>query len=355
MPPTDWLHQGPTQSFAVTQNQLRTDGHHSLPNWIHTRREYENFRLRFDYKLDQWTEAAVYLRAPRSERPAGAGLAIVLAHDFHQKVTPYVTGAIRGVREPAGALPESWGQWLPADITLDGDHLTASINGKAVQDVRLDVDPALRHRLKRGHIGFPDLGYGYTIRNIEIEDRGSRHQFVSLWNGHSLEGWDLRGGANWTIRDGAIRTFNGHGVLYAPGEFGDFEFTAVVRSHQRANGGVFLRGGPSGYRGFEIQIYSPPDAVYPTGSIYNHIRSSTPIDYEEQWFLLQVVLQGRRCLVLLDGELVAETAALPPQVPAKGRIGLQMHSDNASIEFRDLRVRELPRQPATPLTPPVDL
>jgi 3-keto-disaccharide hydrolase len=337
----EWVAEGPRRSAEVDGGEIRISGKGGFPCWMRTEREYEDFKLEFEYKLAQWAEGAVYLRAPRAGRPGRAGLAVVLTHDFHKQVTPYVTGAIRGVRAPAVGLPESWGKWQRVEIELSGDRLQAKIDGAVVQDVDLAADPELRLRLKRGYIGFPDLGYAWQVRNVKIEDLGGQHEFVQLFDGISLDGWDLKGGADWVIRDGVIRASNGHGVYYAPGEFEDFEFIALVRSHERANGGIFFRGGPEGFRGFEVQIYSPPNAVYPTGSIYNHVRSDSSVDYEEQWFLMQVIVKGRSCSVRLDGRTVAETDALAEAVPGKGRIGLQMHMDTASVEWRDLRIRPL--------------
>jgi len=62
--------------------------------------------------------------------------------------------------------------------------------------------------LKRGYIGFQDLGYRYRLRNIQLEDLGARRQFVTLFDG-ALNGWELRGGGNWSVRDGAILGSNG--------------------------------------------------------------------------------------------------------------------------------------------------
>lgn len=75
-----WLHEGECPTFAAVESELRTSGRGNFPNWLHTASEYENFRLHFEYKLAQWAEAAVVLRAPRWGRPAQAGIAIVLAH-----------------------------------------------------------------------------------------------------------------------------------------------------------------------------------------------------------------------------------------------------------------------------------
>ena len=81
------------------------------------------------------------------------------------------------------------------------------------------------------------------------------------------------------------------------------------------------------------------EAVYPTGSIYGRVRSRVQADYEERWFLLQVIVTGRACIVRLDGNTVAE-GEIDSVVP--GQIGLQIHSVDSSVEFRDLRVWPLP-------------
>ncbi len=268
--------------------------------------------------------------------------AIVVAHDFHKQVTPYVTGALRGMRAPKkAAVPaESWGSWHKVEILLRGQRLEVDIDGERVQEIaNMDADPELRLRLKRGFVGFPDLGHAYQVRALKLEDLGTGSETVAL------SGWKLRDGTagQWSFAaDGTIKGASGHGILYAAEKFADdFEFTAMVRSHQHANGGVFLRGSPDGAkpRGFEIQIYSPTEAVYPTGSIYGIARSRSRVELEERWFLLQVRLEDTRCLVRIDGETVAETDAAP--VTGEARIGLQIHMENASIEFREVRVRRL--------------
>jgi hypothetical protein len=322
---------------------LRTSGHGHSGNWIHTTNEYQDFRLRFEYKLNQWAEGAVILRAPRSARPQHAGLTLVLAHDFHNETTPYITGAIMGVLPPGHTFPASFERWHKVEIELTMGAFKASIDGIVVQDVKMDAVPSLRHRLRFGVIGFPDMGYAYALRNLELEDLGRPTKFVELLADRSLQNWDKLGDSGeWDLREGILEGFNGHSILYAPPVFEDFELTAVVRTHSRVNSGIFLRGQPTGQmRGFEIQIYSPVDAVYPTGSIYGRRRSTISADLEERWFLLQIRLQGSRCDVWIDGEPAATDPGLPPELQPAGRIGFQIHMEDTRVEFRDLRVRPL--------------
>jgi len=340
-----WRHYGPRATFAAANGELATSGLGNYPNWIGTTAEYENFRLSFEYKLAKWAETSVLLRAPEVGRPAQAGLSLFLAHDFHKQISKHVTGSLAGVLPPLKALPESdtFEKWHRVEIVLDGDHFVARIDETVVQDVRFDSHPELRLRLKRGHIGFQDLGHKAAFRNIVLQDLGDRTAYTQLFNGRSIEEWKLRGGGNFLVRDGAIAGENGHGVLYAPPVFENFELTVAVRSHNRVNAGIFLRGSPDEKkpRGFEVQIYSPPDAVYQTGSIYGIERSRSTGDFEERWFLMQIRVEGSHCLVRLDGETVAETDQLPEAVRKPGQIGLQIHMEDASVDYRDLRVRRL--------------
>jgi hypothetical protein len=77
------------------------------------------------------------------------------------------------------------------------------------------------------------------------------------------------------------------------------------------------------YRGFEVQVYSPVDSVYPTGSIYGKQRSTLSADLEGQWMLLQVRLTGSRIVVRVNGETVATYEGLTGRDLQPGRIGLQ--------------------------------
>jgi hypothetical protein len=61
-----WVQEGPRPSFYALEKEIRTSGRGHAGNWLRSAGEYEDFRLTFEYKLAQWAEAAVVLRAPRS-------------------------------------------------------------------------------------------------------------------------------------------------------------------------------------------------------------------------------------------------------------------------------------------------
>ena len=341
---TGWTQEGPRPAFSAGGGEIRCSGRAHAGHWLRTNAEYEDFRLAFEIKPAEWAETAVLLRAARSDRPHHTGLALILAHDFHNQTTAWVTGAIAGVRPPLHPVPPGHSAWRRVEIELRGARFKAAVDGVPVQDLDLDSVPALRRRLRRGFIGFPDMGHAFALRNITLENLGSPTPYVDLLE-RPLSAWTRTGGGAWRLAAGVLEGADGHGVLYAPGVYRDFEFSACVRTHQRVNAGVFFRGkvpyANGRERGFEVQIYSPVDAVYPTGSIYGLARSALQADLEQRWFLLQVRAQGRRVEVWIDGQPAASLEELPDAFPPEGRIGFQIHLDHARVEFRDVRVRAL--------------
>jgi hypothetical protein len=78
------------------------------------------------------------------------------------------------------APPTAWNHYV---ITLQGSRLKVALNGETIQDINLDEHtetvkrhdgsdaPPLKHRPRRGHIGFQELSRGgdhTQIRNARI-------------------------------------------------------------------------------------------------------------------------------------------------------------------------------------------
>lgn len=301
------------------------------PGWF-SDREYGNVEVEFEYKLAQWAEAAFVLRTPAEGRPVQQGVAIFLAHDFHQKPGLYTTGALAGTAPPLELLPPSYEQWHKLHVVLRGDRLLVRQDGKLLQDTRVP-----RQKMAPGLLHFARLQHRYEIRNFRAKPLGEEPLLVRDWRP-----WQLRDGGQWKSGADWATGADGHGILYGGPELENFLFSAVVKATNYANGGVFVRGqaDKAQPRGWEIQIYSPLDAVFPTGSIYGLVRSSIASETQGRWFFLQVLVEGRNCTVWVDGVEVARTTEAPAE-PRKGRIGLQIHMEGAQVEWRQLRALRL--------------
>lgn len=329
-----WLQTG--GSFAFSGDGLTCSGRENSRNWARTEREYGDVRVKFEYKLAQWAEAIVVLRAHGVGRPTLTGIPVQLAHDFHNKSSRHVTGAIAGVQAPVKLLAPSFDVWHRAEILARGDTVTVKIDGEVVNEA------TVTDRHATGSIGFLDLGHAYAVRGLEVDDLGSPRTYTELFNGRDMKGWELRDGGTWAVESGAIVGENGHGIYYAPGEFADFELLAVVKSLRHVNAGIFLRGSPDKKqnRGFEVQIYSVPDGVYPTGSIYGQTRADLDSDHDGRWVLLRIRVERGTVTTWVDGRMAAR-GPVPPGAPATGRVGLQIHLDDGRVECRELRINRL--------------
>ena len=115
-----------------------------------------------------------------------------------------MTGAVAGRTAPIKLLPPSYGVWHRAAVTLDGRRLRVEIDGELVQDTTVEGQAT-------GFISFVQLGHPFEIGKMEIEELPG----VVRWDRYdSIDGWGLRDGGTWFVRDGAIVGANGNGILY---------------------------------------------------------------------------------------------------------------------------------------------
>src|SRR4051812_4105284 len=83
--------------------------------------------------------------------------------------------------------------------------------------------------------------------------------WTSLFDGKTLDGWNMIGTANWQVVDGVIEASKGTGYLVTPASYGDFQITLEFWVSEDANSGVFLRCSDpkiiSATNAYEVNIY----------------------------------------------------------------------------------------------------
>ncbi|QQS44758.1 MAG: DUF1080 domain-containing protein [Acidobacteriota bacterium] len=332
-----WVQVGPNpESFIARDGTITVTGAGNQPNWLRSEKEYENFVLRFEYLTPGWCEAGVLLHAPLYGRPSKSGLKIHLRHDQVDEGARS-TGAIYDVLPPLVHAGRPAGQWNRMEVQIDWPRLRVILNGQTIQDVDMQWNEKLRSRLRRGYIGFQDIGTRIQYRNIEIRELPASEKWISLFNGRDLTGWTVSGPARWSVENGLIVGFDGDGYLISDRDFSDFEFQVFIRTSKRANGGIFTRWQSEKERGYEAQIYNVNEATNPTGSIYGLVPAVDPESRDGEWFLMQIISRGSYQGIFINGQCVAESNRL--RIPDRGRVVLQMHSKGARIEFMNPRVK----------------
>ena len=170
-----------------------------------------------------------------------------------------------------------------------------------------------------------------------------------LFNGKDFSGWEQVGKALWTIEEGAIVGSSdpanpGTGWLVTLQEYSDFRLRLKFWITPGGNSGIGIRDpsharGPQtpAHMGYEIQILDAPAAKNPTGSIYTLVPAPDGKLKSGEWNEFLITCKGLHIEVELNGEKVAE---VDHDRSRRGAIGLQMHSRNMTVKFKDIEIEE---------------
>ena len=330
--------------FKVVDGMIVCTGRGNWPTWLRSEEVFENFILRLEYRTYWGAESGVYFSAPTDGRVSKIGFELQI--NGGGRLTPYSTGAIFAAAEPLDHAPKPEGQeYHELEIKLNWPQLQVRLNGQLVQDVNCEQHPLLKHKQRLGHIGFPCRGKRVDFRNVRIKRLPDqvRDEWKPMLAGTDLDGWTISDNcsATWSVDDdGVLASANGHGYLISEDEFYNCEFQTYLKTTHLANGGIFFDWVTGKGRGFEIQIEDILDSNDPTGSIYGRVRATNLPRKQGEWSLLHVILQDNMCVVRIDGETVAQSDQMNRR--RWGNISLQMHRNNATIYWKDMRVRHLP-------------
>jgi hypothetical protein len=235
---------------------------------------------------------------------------------------------------------------------------------------------------------------GAIVRTAAGSDIGKAENtgYEPIFDGtqQSLLGWAQAPSGSFSIQpDGSLRSSGGLGMLwYARKQFGDFsvrlQFRDVSPEGTRANSGVFTRFpdprtplaerppdscGTVGsartsaawvaiFCGHEVQIYDGTTGEpQKTGSIYNFdpiVLPGAGTPPKGAWNNYEIRVVGQHYTIIREGVVINEfdntpgkqssRAGDPPtdlRQFAEGFLGLQNHSTNDVMDFRNIRVRSL--------------
>jgi len=198
---------------------------------------------------------------------------------------------------------------------------------------------------------------------------GRGTEWKQLFNGKNLNGWKHVGPGQMTVENGLIQTHGGMGLLYWPeAKLGDCVIRVVFKMRDNNdNSGVFIRipiaptepWMPVNY-GYEVQIDNEPeksneDEYHVTGTLYSLTKPlAKPGKPGPEWNTMEITLDGPRTIVVVNDVKVTDYTEDEPVPPKKfdfepqrgprpnyGYIGLQNHSDNDIVFFKEVAVKPL--------------
>ena len=353
---------------------------------LFTEREYSDFILRFEFKLEDGSNNGVGIRAPLEGDAAYVGMEIQILDDNAPKWANLRPNQYHGsiydvIPARRGALNRP-GEWNAEEILCVGRRVKVVLNGQTILDANLNdvTDPVvlaahpglLRERGRVGFLGHDDY---VEFRNIRIKEltRFPRNNvapqgFTALFDGVSLTGWkglvadppkrskmsrselataqanaDELMRKNWEVKDGML-VYRGKEFdnLCTTRDYRDFELVADWKMEEKSDSGIYLRGSP------QVQIWG--DLVGSGGLFNNQKNPSRPTkraDYfTGEWNRFRILMQGDKVTVFLNNELIVHNVTLEnywerdKPLYEKGSIELQNHGN--TLYFRNIYLKELP-------------
>ena len=159
-------------------------------NHILTEKEYGNYILRLQIKMDPGGNNGVGIRTRPSREPHLYGMEIqVLDDDYYADGDPIQLkdyqhhGSIYGVVPAKTGQLKPAGEWNDQEIVCDGRHVRVTLNGTVIVDADLDkVQPIDGHehpglKYEKGHISLHAHGnYGAEVffRNLRVKELNQR-------------------------------------------------------------------------------------------------------------------------------------------------------------------------------------
>ncbi len=332
----DWVTMGTPGSFIVKENTIYTTGKHPYPSWLRSKKEYENFILRFSYKTNGWYEGGVLLHAPIDASRLKTGFKIHLRHDQHDHALRS-SGAIYDVAAPLSISSSSSKEWNQYEVICNWPTLRVTMNDTIIHDIDMNKNPALSYRSHRGFIGIQNIcNSGAYYKDIEIHPLpNNEKQWVYLFD-HGIDSLELKGKSEWTIINGILTAKGNNAMAYTKKEFFEpFEMQVWVKNMINGNGGIVFNEKER----IEIQCFNVEGSTNPTGSIYGIAPATRVVSRDMEWYLMQIYSNGKNVKVFINGEKVAETNKL--KKPLGGKIGFQQHTPNGYIQYRGARIKKL--------------
>ena len=165
--------------------------------------------------------------------------------------------------------------------------------------------------------------------------------WVTLFDGTSLNKWNLYGNPNFRIQDGVAVADVGVGHLVTKEAYGDFRIIAEFWVDAEANSGVFIRCSDAAkitaVNCYEVNINDAAvESGTGTGGIPNYGKTTQRIKAGGQWNTYDITAKGSNIRVVLNG---VETLNIDDGKLPKGVITLQRSA--GVVKYRKVMIRPL--------------
>jgi hypothetical protein len=182
-------------------------------------------------------------------------------------------------------------------------------------------------------------------------DEKKEEGFKPLWNGKDLSDFGIVGtpASTWSVEDRVIQcTGKPHGYIYTKKSYTNYILRLDMRYPKKAGNSGFLIHITGKHKVFpkciEVQgHYGGLCSIFPIGGAKgprpkaDSAARKKAIKPHDQWNSIEIIVKNGAITAFINGTKISQSE---PYELKEGPIGFQ--SEGAPIEFRNLRIKELP-------------
>ena len=336
------IQEGPESAFYVDNGEIVIHPGSNFPTWLRYNKRLENFDFQCEFFIKGWANSGIYFHAPEHGRNTECGMKINIFQKQDHKMLPESIGAVFPVVPPLKVNVKNQGEWNAMRIRMDWPRLEVWINDEQVQNLNVESVPELRYRLRSGYLGIESLSYPLRFRNLTLHELPLKEIWDVLYESPADIGkWEIADGKPKFETLGAVLRGDGLGYLATKEKYRDFVFQSYIRASRWHNGGIIFRAEKPRSLTIIMRFNSTTSRArsIPTGSLYGFKRAAYPKIEPEQWYLFQLYVNGRDCVVRINGENVVDYREMERMTP--GPIMLQAHQLGRWIEYKEMKIRKL--------------
>ncbi len=371
-----WTQRNGTATYRVEDGAIVGKTNEGSPNsFLCSNKEYSNFELKFEVKVDNRLNSGVQIRSNTKGGPRGRvnGPQVEIeASGKKGAESGYIYGeAAGGWMTPKNKLiPHKHfkdGEWNKYKVLALGPRFMVWINGHLISDL---VDYKKFETHPKGFIGLQVHGirkgtgpYEVAWKNIEVREIPTKDKkWVSLFNGKDLKSWQKTSG-NWLIEKGGVlkiqprkgeKGWQRYGdYIYTKKKYKDFILDMEYSYPEKGNSGIYFRIGDTKdpvKTGIESQILDSSKkgdklTAHDHGGIISTVAAKKNMSKKPgEWNHITITCIGSHLHVFLNGEPIVDIDLSKTPVkdrPLEGYIGLQDHGVPNNISFKNIRIMEI--------------
>ena len=171
-----WVIMGKKGGWTIKDGIIHSDGGRG-GNWLRTKKQYNNFILKVEWKVSKGGNSGVFVRSDRDLELSPDGLHLTIGYEVQISNAPrddsHCTGSLYGFAAVKPRPDESADKWHRFEIRCQGDQITVKSDGVKCIDFDQSTNEKTKKKPVKGYIGLQDShspkGHYIEYRNIRIK------------------------------------------------------------------------------------------------------------------------------------------------------------------------------------------